>query len=187
MNQIVVSWVKQAQKGNKESFAKVIHHIEKKAYGMAFSYLKEPEDSMDAVCDSVEIAFKKLRSLKKPEYFETWFIKIVINQSLKILNKRQRQQLIQEKIVGQSEALTYQEGQQDSLAMDAEDKLMVQQELDQLQPDQQQVIRLRFYQGLKLKEIGGYLGVPLSTVKTKLYSGLKKIKNNMERCDRHVR
>ena len=42
------------------------------------------------------------------------------------------------------------------------------------------VIKLRFYEELSLKEISAVLNCPLSTVKTRLYTGLKKLRVSME-------
>ena len=42
------------------------------------------------------------------------------------------------------------------------------------------VIRLRFYEDMSLKEISAATGVNLSTVKSRLYAGLRKLRISME-------
>lgn len=39
---------------------------------------------------------------------------------------------------------------------------------------------LYYYQGYKLREIAGLTGVPLSTVKTRLYAGTEKLKQYLK-------
>ena len=53
-------------------------------------------------------------------------------------------------------------------------------QISQLPPEIQTVIRLRFYEQLSLAEIAETTGWNLSTVKTRLYSGLKKLRIAME-------
>lgn len=52
--------------------------------------------------------------------------------------------------------------------------------VDALPPEVATVIRLRFYEELSLKEISAVTGAPLSTVKTRLYTGLKKLRVSLE-------
>ena len=52
--------------------------------------------------------------------------------------------------------------------------------VDALPPEVSTVIRLRFYEELSLKEISAVTGAPLSTVKTRLYTGLKKLRVSLE-------
>ena len=54
------------------------------------------------------------------------------------------------------------------------------QQVSQLPPEIQTVIRLRFYEELSLQEIAGITGWNLSTVKTRLYNGLKKLRIALE-------
>lgn len=53
-------------------------------------------------------------------------------------------------------------------------------ELNRLEPEIQTIIRLRYFEELSLKEIAQVTGRNVNTVKTKLYRGLKALKENME-------
>lgn len=56
-------------------------------------------------------------------------------------------------------------------------RLSVREGLMHLSESQREVIILYYYQGYKLREIAGLTGVPLSTVKTRLYAGTEKLKD----------
>ena len=47
----------------------------------------------------------------------------------------------------------------------------------------QGIIKLRFFEEMSLKEISQITGLNVNTVKTKLYRGLKLLKENMEEVD----
>ena len=51
-----------------------------------------------------------------------------------------------------------------------------------LPDDQREVIVLKEYQGLTFAEIADLLGLPASTVKTRLYRGLVQLRSHLERC-----
>ena len=54
------------------------------------------------------------------------------------------------------------------------------QRVDALPPEVGTIIKLRFYEELSLKEISAVTGCNLSTVKTRLYAGLKKLRVSLE-------
>ncbi len=53
-------------------------------------------------------------------------------------------------------------------------------QVEALPPEVGTVIKLRFYEELTLKEISQITGQNLSTVKSRLYAGLKKLRVQME-------
>jgi len=59
-------------------------------------------------------------------------------------------------------------------------RLLVKEGLMRLPEAQREVIVLYYYQGYKLREIASLTGVPLSTVKTRLYAGTEKLKQYLK-------
>ncbi|HND33565.1 MAG TPA: sigma-70 family RNA polymerase sigma factor [Myxococcota bacterium] len=56
------------------------------------------------------------------------------------------------------------------------DRAAVVRELDQLPPEQRQVLELAYFEGLSAAEIAGRVGIPTGTVKSRLASGLGKLR-----------
>ena len=56
----------------------------------------------------------------------------------------------------------------------------IEKELDKLEMDVQGIIKLRFFEEMSLKEISNVTGFNINTVKTKLYRGLKLLKENIQ-------
>jgi RNA polymerase sigma-70 factor (ECF subfamily) len=77
MNDIVI--IKKAQKGDDEAFSELIDSCQEKLYKIAFAYLKNEQNSLDAVGDTIYKAYMNISKLKIPEFFNTWIIKILIN------------------------------------------------------------------------------------------------------------
>lgn len=56
----------------------------------------------------------------------------------------------------------------------------IRKELNKLEPDTRGIIILRYFEELSLKEVSGIMNLNLSTVKTKLYRGLKTLRENIQ-------
>lgn len=141
-------------------------------YRVAYSYTRHQEDALDAVQNAVCKALEGHKGIKNADAVKTWFYRILINECLTLLKKRKR-------AVPAAEAV----GQDVYVEEAYEQGGGIEDELDRLEPDVQGIIKLRFFEEMSLKEISGITGLNLSTVKSKLYRGLKLLKENIQEAD----
>lgn len=66
--------VKRAQQGNKEAFTELILLLKADLYKIAKTRIKNDEDIYDAIQETMIIAFKTIKKLKKIESFKPWII-----------------------------------------------------------------------------------------------------------------
>ncbi|ACB86160.1 sigma-70 family RNA polymerase sigma factor [Natranaerobius thermophilus] len=166
--------VKQAKQGDKNSFTEIVLKIKDEAYKVAYCYLQNEQDSMDAVCSAVEKALLNIEQLKKPQYFKTWFIRITINESQKILRKNNKVINMDEEMQG-AVTETHTEKQ-----LDREDNIDLNNSLKDLHPQDRLIIHLKYYMGYTLDEIAGLVNLPEGTVRTRLYKNLKILRKKLE-------
>lgn len=138
-------------------------------YRLAYSYLKNREEALDAVQTAVCRALEKQGELKEPEALRAWFYHILVHVCMDVLRSRKRVTLIPPEAL---DAGNY----EDPLPSDG----TLAQRVDALPPEVGTIIKLRFYEDLSLKEISTVTGWNLNTVKTRLYTGLKKLRISME-------
>ena len=138
-------------------------------YRLAYSYVKNRDAALDVVQESIVKALAKSDTLRRPEYLKTWFYRILIHVCTDMLRQRKRVTFVPPDAL---DAGSY----EDPLPLDGDLATRV----DALPPEIATIIRLRFYEELSLKEISAATGAPLSTVKTRLYAGLKKLRVSME-------
>ena len=139
-----------------------------RSYRLAYSILHDREEALDAVQTAVCRALERQDSLRDPGAVKTWFGRILTNVCRDALRRRGRVVPFPEE--GPEPGREDPEPADEALA----------RRVDALPPEVGTVIRLRFYEELTLREIGEVTGQNLSTVKSRLYAGLKKLRVAME-------
>lgn len=138
-------------------------------YRLAYSYVHQREAALDVVQNAVVRALEKYDTIRDPRAVKTWFYRIVVNESLRYLDKYGR------------ELPCEPEDFRDIPAQESEDTdYELYRRIDQLPADIKTIIILRFYEQLSLKEIAQVTDLRLSTVKYRLYAGLSKLKTAIE-------
>lgn len=125
---------------------------------------------MDIVQEVAYRSFKKLDTLKSPEYFKTWLIKIAITCSIDLIRKNKKIIHLDSKS----------EGFIGSVDEDVSLSVTLKGLLDQLNENEKSIIFLKFYQGYSLKEIADLLEIPLGTTKSVLYRALHKLRRDFK-------
>ncbi|MFT8363791.1 MAG: sigma-70 family RNA polymerase sigma factor [Sporolactobacillus sp.] len=131
-------------------------------YRLAYSYVKNENDALDVVQDSLYKAFKSLKQIHEEENIRPWIYRIVINTSLDLLRKRKRSTPTDsEKIEG------LQQGWLDNYA-----NIDLFSCLDRLPVNYRHVIVLRYLEDLKISEVAETVEENVNTVKTRIYKAL---------------
>lgn len=146
----------------------VIMHKEN-IYRLAFSYVKNADDALDIVQESIYKAISSKDSLKNPNYIKTWFYRIIVNTSLDLIRKQKKLVVADEEILSGY----------DTGAIDNYQNIDLQRALESLPDNYRSVIVLRYFEDLKIEEIAEILNENVNTVKTHLYKSLKKLRIKM--------
>lgn len=73
-----------------ETLISCITENQNRFYRVAYSYVKNEEDALDAVQNTVCKALESYRNLKNAEAVRTWFYRILINESIDIMRQRKK-------------------------------------------------------------------------------------------------
>ena len=138
-------------------------------YRLAYSYLKNREDALDEVQTAVCRALENQDLLQTPAAMRTWFYRILVHVCTDQLRRRKTVVFLPPEAL---DAGSY----EDPLPEDGS----LNRRVEALPPEIATIVRLRFYEELSLKEISEVTGWNLSTVKTRLYTGLRKLRISME-------
>jgi len=169
--------------GDTACFGELIERWQRRIYGFICRYVGNTDDAQDLTQDTFTKAYKNLDRLADPERFSSWLYTIALNECRMRFRRKRKIQLV---------ALPEEDGEvvpiplQDQAAS-PEAKLAVKEDIQVLREafnglpeEQREVILMKEYQDLKFHEISDILGIPLSTVKSRMYLGLKTLKKLME-------
>ena len=162
-----------AKKGDDNAFYELISERKEMLYKTAFTYVKNKEDALDILNETVYRAFISIKRLKEPEFFNTWLTRILINCALDTLRK--------DKKVLQLDEQTGIANLSSTLAQ--EDVFDLNIAVDSLKEKYKTIVILKYFQDMTLAEIAEVLQCPLGTVKTTLYKALKELKINLEEVE----
>ena len=141
-----------------------------KYYRLAFSYVHNEADAMDIVQEGAYKAMLKWESLEREDFAATWIYRIMLNEIFSMLRKRTRNE----------ESMADPDCLEEIPAETPADSLSLREALDRLPPKEKALVELRYFEDLKLEEIAEVLDENLSTVKSRLYRTLRKLRIALE-------
>lgn len=136
-------------------------------YRLAYSYLKNRDDALDAVQESIARAIDRLPSLRSGDRLHIWMTRIVVNECLTRLRRRKPVVPLEDWDGAEEEH-------------DRDELWDLRKSIDALDPKLRTVVILRFFEDRKLEEIAQITRTPLSTVKTRLYRALAQLRLHLE-------
>ncbi|WP_147533295.1 sigma-70 family RNA polymerase sigma factor [Bacillus marasmi] len=169
----IIRLVKKAQRGNDKAFLKLFQQYEADIYRMAYVYVKNKGDALDVVQEVAYLSFKNIDTLKKPEYFKTWLMKITMNCATNVIRKNKKIVHLKpeyEKFIGI-------ENEDIPLSVSLQDLI------ETLEEDEKSVVLLKYYYNHTFKEISEVLEIPLGTAKSILYRALDKLRKQFKEGD----
>ena len=149
-----------------KQFARRMEESQAKFYRLAYCYVKNEHDALEILSEAAYRGFIHLKRLEKPEFFDTWMSRIIINCACDLLKKQNRYDFHEPD--GSLPA------REEDLSVD--DRLDLYQALDTLSPDEKSLIILKYFEDRSFREISSILNLPESTVKTRLYRIIGKLR-----------
>ena len=135
-------------------------------YRLAVSYVKNRDAALDVVQEAIVKALSKVDTVREPAYLKTWFYRILINEAMNHF-RRNRNLVSLEEVMADRAAEPRDPGE----------RLDLYDAIDRLSFPEQTVVKLRYFEDMKLEEIAQATGANLNTVKSRLYKAIRKLKD----------
>ena len=159
-----------AQKGDSGAFGELLSAHEAQMYRVAYLQVKNRVDALEVMQEASFRAFRGIGTLKKPEYFKTWLMRIVMNCAVDFIRRNARlvpmDEQDMEQMIPCSDACEEEWVQHVAL-----DDLM-----HVLTAEEKNVLLLKYGEEYSFSQIAQLLDMPLGTVKTLLYRALNKLR-----------
>jgi len=164
-----------AKRGDDAAFYSLITQHKERLYRIAYTYLKDEADALEAIQEATCRAYMQIRSLKEPRYFGSWLIRILMNYCADEVKRRSRRNGGWQAAVAVAETYT---ASGESAVLE---KVLLESAVDQLDANYQKVIQLKYYHDLTITEIARTLQKPEGTIKTWLHKALGGLRQRLEK------
>jgi RNA polymerase sigma-70 factor (ECF subfamily) len=178
--------VERALTGDAEAFGELVRRWERRIFALTYGILGREEDARDATQETFLAAFRNLRGFRGEAKVSSWLHRIAVNQCI---SRQRRAKVRRESALDDeqdNDAATFAapvsespvrvvEGRQETLA--------VRRAINSLPLELRQVVVMKEFEELTFREIADVLDLPLSTVKSRLYTALKQLQMRLQKFE----
>lgn len=162
--------VKRLQAKDEGALRELINEFELRLLRAAELLTANEQEAEELVYDTFTQAFFSIKKFKQESSLFRWLYRILLNKFYDQLRRRRREIILKS---------TFQHTMAKSV--DAPEKHILSQQyflylLSKLHIDQQEILLLRYLEGMKVREISMILNIPQGTVKTRLHYTLSQLK-----------
>jgi len=170
--------------GDLDSFNQLVVRWERPIYALAYRVIGREEDARDVCQETFLRAFRAIRGFKGQAKFSSWLYRITLNLCRDWIRRQRRTPVFQapegQDVADIADRLEAPDTLEDQLARKDLGRAVA-RAMGNLSDEQRSAILLKEYHGLTFQEIADLQGVPLSTVKTRLYQGLSMLRRELEK------
>jgi len=176
--------VELAVSGDREAFGEIVRRWERKIFALCFGMLGREDDARDAAQETFISAYRSLSGFRGDAKVSSWLHRIAVNQCLTFKRRAKTRS---------EEYLDSEDGSEERIfiaplhnspsrqAEQVERLRLVRTAVSSLPTDLRQVIVMKEFEEMTFQEISDTLELPLSTVKSRVYTALKQLKMKLER------
>jgi len=191
--ELLAARVRKAKEGDKEALLALVLDARDDYYRLALAYLGNPHDALDAMEEMIVTLYEQIGGLRDPAAFYSWSKTILVNRCKRMLRRRIRTVPWPEAAGGgraapgppaPPAAAAAASGASDAAAKDAGDafadaerRIDLAASLQCLNEAQREAIRLKYFHDLDLSTIAKITNVPVGTVKSRIFHGLRRLRS----------
>lgn len=151
-----------------DALRRLYEKTSKGVYAYALSLLKNAHDAEDVCQETFLSIYDKAGDYEPQGKPMAWIITVAKRHALTILRKERGKSYIEEAEKANAEAFSRTEN--------TEQRLLLQAATEVLNDDERQIVMLKAVAGMKAREIGKILGMPLNTVLSKYHRAIGKMR-----------
>ncbi len=167
-----------------EAFGEIVRRWERKIFALCFGMLGREDEARDAAQEAFIAAYRNLSRFRGEAKVSSWLHRIAVNQCLtsKRRAKTRSEDFIDEEKHEEERYFVAPERLSPANSTESKERhTLVRQAVTSLPAELRQVVVMKEFEEMTFQEISETLEVPLSTVKSRLYTGLKQLRSKLER------
>ena len=166
-------------RGDEDALAELYDRVGRIAYGLALRILRDERHAEDAVQEAFLQVWRSAATFR-PERAKasTWVLTLVHRRAVDLVRREERRQA--DPLADDASATVPATEQTDEAAWLRFERERVQTALKQLPDLQREALELSYYGGFSQSELAERLGVPLGTIKSRMFSGLARLRELLD-------
>ncbi|MFL6467111.1 MAG: RNA polymerase sigma factor [Pyrinomonadaceae bacterium] len=172
-----------------EAFGEIVRRWERKIFALCFGMLGREDEARDAAQEAFIAAYRNIHSFRGEAKVSSWLHRIAVNQCLttKRRAKTRSEEFLDEESHEEERVFVAAAAYSPSSRTEqAERNVIVRQAVGSLPIDLRQVVVMKEFEDMTFQEISDTLEIPLSTVKSRLYTALKQLRSKLERLPMEI-
>lgn len=168
--------VQLAQSGDHNGFAEIVRRYRSMAIGYAYSLLGELHLAEDAAQKAFIDAYAKLKQLENPTAFSAWFRRIISTHCRRLIQEDNR--INYESIDSFPHLTSSERNPPETIERTTELKFLL-SAIRELSTEEREAVMLFFMGGNSQKEMAEFLEIPISTIKNRIRTAKKQLKESI--------
>jgi RNA polymerase sigma-70 factor (ECF subfamily) len=161
-------------RGDEAALAELYDRVGRVAYGLAFRVLRDDRLAEDAVQDAFLAVWRTAAAFRAERAkASTWILTLVHRRAVDVVRREERRRV--ELLDEATRDAATSESAEDAAWLRFE-RQRVQGALQQLPDTQREAIELAYYGGYSQSELAERLGLPLGTIKSRMFAGLVRLR-----------
>lgn len=171
--------VEKVAKGDFQAFEELFNKYKSSAMRTAYLICGNKTTSEDIVQETFVQCYLNINNLKNPDYFKTWFFKILTRMAWK-LSKSDSKNIPIDEIFSKAELNQNHEKDSMTKCLESETVQIVRNTVNNLDEKYRTVVVLYYFNGFSVKEIANMLDIFEGTVKSRLFKARRILKGKIE-------
>ncbi len=169
---------------NPEAFGEIVNRWERKIFALCYGMLGREDEAKDAAQEAFINAYRSLSKFRGDAKVSSWLHRIAVNQCLtkKRREKTRSETFLDDEKNEEEKFFVAPLNKTPSREYESNEKTRaVRQVISSLPEDLRQIVVMKEFEEMTFQEISDALELPLSTVKSRLYTALKQMRMKLER------
>jgi len=178
--------VRLAKSGDRGAFADLVELYKDKIYHLAYRMLGNRQEAEDIVQETFLRVFRNLERYDETLKFSTWIYRIGTNLSIDRLRRRRAAFSLDAETAADGDGqdwhgvLASDDLSPEGQVLLSETQRRIRKAIDELPEKYKSVVILKYLHDMSLQEIGDILGMPVTTVKTRVHRGREFLRRKLE-------
>jgi len=169
---------------NPDAFGEIVKRWERKIFALCFGMLSREDEAKDAAQETFIAAYRNLKNFRGDAKVSSWLHRIAVNQCLttKRRQKSRSESYLDDEENTAEKVFIAPSRLLPSKTTEQNERLsLVRHAVNSLPVDLRQVIVMKEFEEMTFQQISDVLELPLSTVKSRVYTALKQLRLKLER------